>query len=338
MSVEARRPLLLVGDYKAQPAEGMEVITSVVLRCIRSSERCFCVSPAKPIELIRYVLMRRPRALIFTHGPGSGVFFLSTLISVLPYVKKIIWVASRPDIKSFNYIRRSLAHKLVVFVSHSQKHLVDNLHEKNIEIRPTTIGIDFEKYLNPKLSVREEIFSELRRSGFDTTKPTVLHVGHLRKNRGLDELVKAKRLLGDAINVLVIASPSLDRDGDVEQTLLTAGAVIYDQYMETLVPIYKLADIYCFPVDPVSRGAIDLPLSILEAVMSGLHVITTPFGLIPDLFADYPGVTICDKSRMPEKIEKEIMDIKNMTSPAPLDRDFDLATLAEQIITEVKLV
>ena len=66
---------------------------------------------------------------------------------------------------------------------------------------------------------------------------------------------------------------------------------------------YKMADLYIFPLKntgdklPESydqMGAIDIPLSVLEAMGCNLPVITTSFGGLPRFFKPGDGLYFCD--------------------------------------------
>ncbi len=63
-----------------------------------------------------------------------------------------------------------------------------------------------------------------------------------------------------------------------------------------------MSDLYVFPLKDTGHnfpksyneiGAIDLPLSVLEAMSCNLPVITTPFGALPRIFQPCDGLIFC---------------------------------------------
>mgnify|MGYP001949892469 CR=1 FL=1 len=65
----------------------------------------------------------------------------------------------------------------------------------------------------------DDIWPELRARAV----PVAVHVGHLRRTRGLDRLIEIKRLLGDRIEVVMQASPYFEPDPDLVDPLKAAG-------------------------------------------------------------------------------------------------------------------
>ncbi|MBU8923148.1 MAG: glycosyltransferase family 4 protein [Bacteroidales bacterium] len=106
----------------------------------------------------------------------------------------------------------------------------------------------------------------------------ILHVGHIKESRNL-QLFLRYREWGDDILPLV-------KGGEVENSwrerLRQAGMIVMDQYTDDIHELYQASDLYLFPVSS-STGALDFPLSVIEASACGLPVLTTRFGALPDI-------------------------------------------------------
>ena len=76
--------------------------------------------------------------------------------------------------------------------------------------------------------------------------------------------------------------------------------LVFNKFYDDISQFYKMADLYIFPLSddgnelfPVSYnliGAIDVPLSVLEAMACNLPVVTTRFGALERLFDQGGGL------------------------------------------------
>ena len=57
-------------------------------------------------------------------------------------------------------------------------------------------------------------------------------------------------------------------------------------YVENIAEYYAASDLYLFTVEEKDRGAITLPLSVLEAVYSGIPVLTTKYEALKEYFPE----------------------------------------------------
>jgi glycosyltransferase involved in cell wall biosynthesis len=160
---------------------------------------------------------------------------------------------------------------------------------------------------------------ELRKA----SRPIGLHVGHLRRNRGLDLLVQAKQVLGDRIEIVVQGSPTFPPDFGVVEELAAAGVHVRRQYVPNLADLYRSADLYLFPARPELAGAIELPLGILEAVASRVPVLTNDFGAVRAALEGVSGVRITTPSTFVEDLS-EVLDHPTFLSETMLGLPPDL--------------
>lgn len=157
-----------------------------------------------------------------------------------------------------------------------------------IDIKLCPLGVDIIKFrpinLEKKIQLRNKY-------GIANDLFTLLHVGHITKNRNLEALLQIQNIKG--VQVLVVCSESVTKDKDLFNKLNNSKLRLIAGFIEDIEEIYQLSDCYIFPTNPPS-GAIPMPLSVLEAMACNLPVITTKFGILPLLFKEEGGVFYFD--------------------------------------------
>ena len=139
-------------------------------------------------------------------------------------------------------------------------------------------GIDIQKFK----PVSQDLRFKLRdKYSIPQDKNVVLHIGHIRKSRNIEVLVRLQKLKDT--QVILVGSTSTHQEKDLIDTLTLAGVKIIKENISNVEELYQLADIYVFPVIN-NNACIEIPCSVLESMACDLPVITTPFGGLPDLF------------------------------------------------------
>jgi len=141
-------------------------------------------------------------------------------------------------------------------------------------------AIDIDRF---SVAMRDEKIHLRRKYGIPVDRLIVLHVGHVRPTRNVSALIKVQRL--EDIQVLIIDSTSTPHYEKLNKRLKDEGVIILNRYIPDISDIYRISDIYVFPVKN-EIASINLPLSILEAMACGLPVITTRFGGIEEYFSE----------------------------------------------------
>lgn len=123
--------------------------------------------------------------------------------------------------------------------------------------------------------------------GIPAAAKVVTHVGHLNGTRNLSRLLALQG--GRNYHTVVVGSTSTEQDEALKETLRGEGATVIDTYLANMEDIYRLSDVYLFLAEG-DTAAIEIPLSVLEAMACNLPVICTPFGGLPDFFCQGRGL------------------------------------------------
>ncbi|MGU3650773.1 glycosyltransferase [Mycolicibacterium sp. A43C] len=279
--------IIVVAEYREQPSEGMQVISKTLVDALRSSRHCVRVVEPGGLKALGLALARvRPDVVLFTHGPGPGVVKMSLLLRVLLRAK-IIWIASRPDLESVpGWLRGRRTANVVV------------CNQRRPDLDSVACGANFVERFIGIDPARVRSCTDVSHPWPDLVvpgRPVLLHVGHLKRNRGLEMLAEAKRELGGRIEVVVQGGPAIPPDPGVVEELQSAGVHVRRTFEPSLRRLYEAADLYVFPVQHAAAGAIELPLGVLEAIANQTPVLTTEFGVLKQALSEERGVTFVGK-------------------------------------------
>lgn len=193
-------------------------------------------------------------------------------------------------------------------------------------------AVDLERF-RPATAERR---AELRRAyGIEPQSRVILHVGHLNRGRNVQALVPLQR---PGQQVVVVGSTSTSQDEELVQELIRAGVRVIREYVPDIAELYQLADCYVFPVRG-ETSAIDLPLSVLEAMACDLPVVSTPFGGLAALGAGKGLCYVEDESRLGEAVEacKRLVHPGTRETVAPFAWSRVIPTILEGVCAELGL-
>lgn len=173
---------------------------------------------------------------------------------------------------------------------------------KGLKVEVLPPAVDIFKFRPVSEGEKEKIRAELN---IPVSKTVVSHVGHIRTTRNVESLIEVQKL--DDVQVVVVGSTSTEKDNDVKDKLIKAGVRVLDYFIPDISKIYKMSDIYIFPVvDEIA--CIEMPLSVLEAMACNIPVITTKFGSLTDHFEEDAGFRYAETTEDMIRLIKAVKD------------------------------
>jgi glycosyltransferase involved in cell wall biosynthesis len=226
------------------------------------------------------------------------------------------------------FLRMLTGPDLVLVLSNAS---VAAMRRSGLRAARVPLGVDTDTFRVSRAGESENLRAKY---GLGELRP-ILHVGHVSARRNLSAL---RRIAEADRQVLIVTSTSTRRDPEVAGALRHPNITVIHRFVENIDEIYRLACGYIFPTFS-ETGAIEIPLSILEAMASNLPVVTTPFGGIPDLFEPGGGLSICRTEDELVARAVEMPDLGTVTTRdlvLPLSWDRVARIIVETVQMEIK--
>lgn len=209
--------------------------------------------------------------------------------------------------------------------------------KKKIYILKNGIDVSYAKF---RLGI-EERNTMRQQLGFDKDDYIVVYVGRISKEKGIFELLKAFELNQNSrIKLLIVGSTEFgnNKHSEFENNIIELSKKLGDSVKTTgyiqhsdIWKYYQLSDLACLP----SVWEEPAGLTILEALLNGLPVITTNVGGIPEYISNEYGIILERSSDLPKKIIETITEcyIKKdcIRGFADVRREYVARNFSEQI-------
>jgi len=288
--------ICLLGEYDGRHDEGMRAIANYLYRelCKRHQVMCLSLAPRRNIlSPLFYFKIQRFDPDIIHFVPGltiRSLLFVKILKRLFDRAKTIV-SATHP-------ILSRVSEKLVPFVKPDliltqSNRSKDRFMELGCSTEFLPSGVDIHRFLPVSRQTKQRL---RRKYGIHAQKIVVLHVGHIKKGRNiliLNELQKE-----EDIQVIIVGSLSEPMEKEVYQALTKGGCIVWRKYFDNIAEIYALADCYVF-LTLDKKYAIEMPLSVIEAMSCNLRVISTPFEALPELFTPGEGLIFVEENEIP---------------------------------------
>lgn len=152
-------------------------------------------------------------------------------------------------------------------------------------------GVDVNRFVPVAMDVKDRLREKYK---LDKEKFIILHVGPIRRRRGLQILELIQREdKGNQVLIVGRSGRSMPIESEVYKNLVKSGCIIWTDYFHNIEEIYALSDCYIFPVTD-KLASIEVPLSVLEAMSCNLPVISTKFGGLTRMFDEGEGLLFAD--------------------------------------------
>ena len=308
--------ICLLGEYSGNLDEGMRKVSSHLAKELTKRHEVLSLDlrDAFTKNFWKNIKKFNPQIIHYIHGPSSKSFILLKVISLYCRGAKTVMSAMHPGLsflsKQFVPIFKP---DLILTQSYDTEEMFKKLGCKT-KFLPS--GVDVKRFT----PVTEEVKEELRaKYGIDKDKFVILHVGSIKGGRNVQLLEKLQK--GNS-QVIIIGAVSTGIEKNLIQQLKKSGCLVWAKYFENIEGIYALSDCYIFPTPTMNRlNAIEMPLSVLEAMSCNLPLIATRFGALPRVFEEGDGLLFAERENdymvALENIKNTDTDVKTREKVLP---------------------
>lgn len=208
-----------------------------------------------------------------------------------------------------------LQHCKFLLISNYLKHGVTKLCGATAAERCYVVknGINTQQY--GQVLMENERLKLLKQLKIETDKKIIVYVGRIRPEKGLKELLDAIQTMNDPGVVLMIVGSTNFGTNDIaefekeiqEKCARLAERVVFTGFVQNteVWKYYKLADVAVLP----SMWEEPAGLTMIEAAASGIPVITTKSGGIPEYIDEKNAVLLKRDNRIVDSLRSSIQEI-----------------------------
>lgn len=272
----------IIGDNSAPLDEGMKKVTAEILNVLQHRCNPIILNPLKvnTFSFWNRLIRFQPKIIHYIPGPTIQSFILLKALKFLTRAYTVISLTHPDPNLQVRFISKYLKPDLILSQS---IHLEQKFQIAGSHTAYLPNGVDTRRF--QPVSSEEKAFLRVK-YGIPPDAYVLLHVGNTREERNLYELPS---LVNNDCCVLIVGSTTVTGNQEYDKYLSKQGCIVWNHYIETIEEIYALSDCFIFPtINPI--GAVDTPLSVLEAMACNLPVIITRFGALPRVFKPGRGL------------------------------------------------
>jgi len=278
--------ICLIGEYSGSLDEGMRNVTSCLYKGLSNRHTVLPLDTKKvSLHWLKKIKEFDPEIIHYAHGPSIISLIVMHVLASRSNAKTVI-SATQPRFSSLTKRFIPLFKPNLIL---TQSYGADGMFKELgcvTEFLPN--GVDIDRFVPVSKMIKERLREKY---GVDKDKFVIVHVGSIRSRRNIQIFSKIQEIEG--VQVVIAGSTSMPMEQISYKHLLESGCVIWRRYFENVEEIYQLSDCYVFPATNL-LSAIELPLSVLEAMSCNLPVISTKFGALPRIFEEGDGLLFVD--------------------------------------------
>ncbi|MBI4302331.1 MAG: glycosyltransferase [Chloroflexi bacterium] len=273
----------LVSNYTGRSDEGMRKVAFHMEEGLSQRHQVLHLSLSRVLSPSFWKEARDFKPHIIHYVPGSSLWSFAI-------TRALAWLTGGRTVLSAHFIPRSFLSRCLLLFFKPDLVLVQSeeteAHFSHLGcvIKFFPNGVDTQRF-SP--ATEEEKACLRRRFGLEEKKFYFVHVGPIVKGRGLEALAEVLDMKNS--DIIVVGSVTIPANPRLMKKLEQRGCIVWHSYIENIEEAYRLADGYVFPTPPGSRHAVELPLSVLEAMACNLPIVATKFGALPRLVEEGDG-------------------------------------------------